>query len=77
MLQMTVQLVHFNTPQFVCSSNNLKKISTKYTVLQEKYTYHPSCSYNFHSQDSNNFWFSYCLQCFDAVGWAAGRASGL
>ena len=19
----------------------------------------------------------YCLQCFDAVGWAAGRASGL
>ena len=20
---------------------------------------------------------SYCLQCFDAVGWAAGRASGL
>jgi len=21
-------------------------------------------------------WF-YCLQCFDAVGWAAGRASGL
>ena len=21
--------------------------------------------------------FSLCLQCFDAVGWAAGRASGL
>jgi len=20
---------------------------------------------------------NYCLQCFDAVGWAAGRASGL
>jgi len=20
---------------------------------------------------------SFCLQCFDAVGWAAGRASGL
>jgi len=20
---------------------------------------------------------SYCLQCFDAVGWVAGRASGL
>ena len=23
------------------------------------------------------FAFSACLQCFDAVGWAAGRASGL
>jgi len=23
------------------------------------------------------FIFSLCLQCFDAVGWAAGRASGL
>ena len=22
-------------------------------------------------------WFMACLQCFDAVGWAAGRASGL
>jgi len=21
--------------------------------------------------------YIYCLQCFDAVGWAAGRASGL
>ena len=21
--------------------------------------------------------FLFCLQCFDAVGWAAGRASGL
>jgi len=21
-------------------------------------------------------WYPYCLQCFDAVGWAAGRASG-
>jgi len=21
--------------------------------------------------------FNHCLQCFDAVGWAAGRASGL
>jgi len=21
--------------------------------------------------------YSYCLQCFEAVGWAAGRASGL
>jgi len=24
-----------------------------------------------------NFWTAYCLQCIDAVGWAAGRASGL
>jgi len=24
-----------------------------------------------------NTWFLFCLQCFDAVGWAAGRASGL
>ena len=23
------------------------------------------------------FGFAECLQCFDAVGWAAGRASGL
>jgi len=23
------------------------------------------------------FVYFYCLQCFDAVGWAAGRASGL
>jgi len=23
------------------------------------------------------FLLRYCLQCFDAVGWAAGRASGL
>ena len=23
------------------------------------------------------YMFVYCLQCFDAVGWAAGRASGL
>jgi len=23
------------------------------------------------------FYMSPCLQCFDAVGWAAGRASGL
>jgi len=23
------------------------------------------------------FSFGYCLQCFDAVGWVAGRASGL
>ena len=22
-------------------------------------------------------WLKKCLQCFDAVGWAAGRASGL
>ena len=25
----------------------------------------------------NLFYFEDCLQCFDAVGWAAGRASGL
>ena len=25
---------------------------------------------------SSNF-YMFCLQCFDAVGWAAGRASGL
>jgi len=25
----------------------------------------------------SNCVFSLCLQCFDAVGWAAGRASGL
>jgi len=24
-----------------------------------------------------SFPISFCLQCFDAVGWAAGRASGL
>jgi len=26
-----------------------------------------------------HYWYkaSWCLQCFDAVGWAAGRASGL
>ena len=24
-----------------------------------------------------SFLYRYCLQCFDAVGWAAGRASGL
>ena len=24
-----------------------------------------------------NYFYHYCLQCFDAVGWAAGRASGL
>jgi len=24
-----------------------------------------------------NNYFNVCLQCFDAVGWAAGRASGL
>jgi len=23
------------------------------------------------------YWVTRCLQCFDAVGWAAGRASGL
>jgi len=23
------------------------------------------------------FLYLYCLQCFDAVGWVAGRASGL
>ena len=23
------------------------------------------------------YYYYYCLQCFDAVGWAAGRASGL
>jgi len=23
------------------------------------------------------FYTDFCLQCFDAVGWAAGRASGL
>ena len=26
---------------------------------------------------SKNFWSLACFQCFDAVGWAAGRASGL
>ena len=31
------------------------------------------CGYDFHSNDDMN----YCLQCFDAVGWALGRASGL
>ena len=30
-------------------------------------------SQQYHSTDGNN----YCLQYFDAVGWAAGRASGL
>jgi len=26
---------------------------------------------------SCTYWTGVCLQCFDAVGWAAGRASGL
>jgi len=26
---------------------------------------------------SRTTWVSWCLQCFDAIGWAAGRASGL
>ena len=26
---------------------------------------------------SSDWWMHACLQCFDAVGWAAGRASGL
>ena len=30
-------------------------------------------SFDYFTSDS----FNECLQCFDAVGWAAGRASGL
>jgi len=30
-----------------------------------------------HYQCDCYFYTSLCLQCFDAVGWAAGRASGL
>ena len=26
---------------------------------------------------STSNWSSFCLQCFDTVGWAAGRGSGL
>ena len=35
--------------------------------------------FHFHLQIILNmvFEFGLCLQCFDAVGWAAGRASGL
>ena len=52
--------------------NFLKEVLEKWLfVITLKIRYN---THNFHHNYPSQ---SLCLQCFDAVGWAAGRASGL
>jgi len=56
---------------------HVKKIFIKSLayIFSEQWSYDITREYNWYN--NNLYRRAICLQCFDAVGWAAGRASGL
>ena len=58
--------VHAGMAHFVHGLNVLLACKTVFSLIDDTYDYYyyAACALG-------------CLQCFDAVGWAAGRASGL
>ena len=57
--------------------NQQKMLEFSSTVLPAPSPYHWSISNNNDNINNRCLCIDYCLQCFDTVGWAAGRASGL
>ena len=65
-----------------CAEKNKFTLSFNFNF---PYAFFPGCVVFFalaitsraHARDGLAFFLFRCLQCFDAVGWAAGKASGL